>query len=184
MTFVRLAASWSGLAAGGGDRGAGVLFGLDVGEALLKATGVPPGSALAHGLTCIDFETAARRYGKVGGFAHLATLVKRLRASRPGALLLDGGDTWQGSATALWTNAQDMVDAGKLLGVDVMTGHWVFTLLIKGADSPKASGGIYRPQQKSPGGAPPRPPPLTRGLTTVAPAKAPTSARPASVRTA
>jgi sulfur-oxidizing protein SoxB len=63
----------------------------------------------------------------VGGFAHLSTLVKRLKASRPGALLLDGGDTWQGSATALWTNAQDMVDACKLLGVDVMTGHWEFT---------------------------------------------------------
>ena len=45
----------------------------------------------------------SRRYGKVGGFAHLATLVKQLKASRPGALLLDGGDTWQGSATALWT---------------------------------------------------------------------------------
>jgi sulfur-oxidizing protein SoxB len=63
----------------------------------------------------------------VGGFAHLATLVKRMKASRPGALLLDGGDTWQGSATSLWTNAQDMVDACKLLGVDVMTGHWEFT---------------------------------------------------------
>jgi sulfur-oxidizing protein SoxB len=63
----------------------------------------------------------------VGGFAHLATLVKRLKASRPGALLLDGGDTWQGSATSLWTNAQDMVDACKLLTVDVMTGHWEFT---------------------------------------------------------
>ena len=98
-----------------------------VGEALLKRAGVRPGSALAHGVSAIDFERAARRYGKVGGFAHLATLVKQLRASRPGALLLDGGDTWQGSATALWTHAQDMVDAGKLLGVDVMTGHWEFT---------------------------------------------------------
>jgi S-sulfosulfanyl-L-cysteine sulfohydrolase len=99
-----------------------------VGEHLLKAAGIPPGSAQAHALTYLDFEEAARRYGKVGGFAHLATLVKRLKASRPGALLLDGGDTWQGSATALWTNGQDMVDAAKLLGVDVMTGHWEFTL--------------------------------------------------------
>ena len=98
-----------------------------VGESLLKAAGLRPGTALAHGYTYLDFEKAARRYGKVGGFAHLATLVKRLKASRPGALLLDGGDTWQGSATALWTNAQDMVDACKLLGVDVMTGHWEFT---------------------------------------------------------
>ena len=99
-----------------------------VGEQLLKAAKVKPGTAEAHALTYLDFEQAARRYGKVGGFAHLATLVKRLRASRPGALLLDGGDTWQGSGTSLWTKGQDMVDACKLLGVDVMTGHWEFTL--------------------------------------------------------
>ena len=99
-----------------------------VGEQLLRTAGVRPGSAEAHALTYLDFERAARRYGKVGGFAHLATLVKRMKASRPGAVLLDGGDTWQGSATALWTNGQDMVDACKLLGVDVMTGHWEFTL--------------------------------------------------------
>ena len=98
-----------------------------VGEHLLKTAGIRPGSALAYGMSYLNFETAARRFGKVGGFAHLATLVKRLKASRPGALLLDGGDTWQGSATSLWTNAQDMVDACKLLGVDVMTGHWEFT---------------------------------------------------------
>jgi S-sulfosulfanyl-L-cysteine sulfohydrolase len=98
-----------------------------VGQTLLKRAGLRPGSAQAHGFTHIDFETAARRYGKVGGFAHLATLVKQMKVSRPGALLLDGGDTWQGSATSLWTNAQDMVDACKLLGVDVMTGHWEFT---------------------------------------------------------
>ncbi|MEY2734913.1 MAG: Trifunctional nucleotide phosphoesterase protein YfkN precursor [Pseudomonadota bacterium] len=99
-----------------------------VGEHLLKVAGVRPGTELAHALTYLDFEQAAQRYGKVGGFAHLATLVKRMKASRPGALLLDGGDTWQGSGTALWTNGQDMVDACKLLGVDVMTGHWEFTL--------------------------------------------------------
>jgi S-sulfosulfanyl-L-cysteine sulfohydrolase len=98
-----------------------------VGEELLKATGVRPSTDLAHAFSGLDFEKAARRYGRIGGFAHLATLVKQLRASRPGALLLDGGDTWQGSATSLWTNAQDMVEAAKLLGVDVMTGHWEFT---------------------------------------------------------
>jgi S-sulfosulfanyl-L-cysteine sulfohydrolase len=98
-----------------------------VGEHLLKAAGVRPGTAPAHAYTYLDFERASRRYGKVGGFAHLSTLVKMMKASRPGALLLDGGDTWQGSATSLWTNAQDMVDACKLLGVDVMTGHWEFT---------------------------------------------------------
>ncbi|MEO8248657.1 MAG: thiosulfohydrolase SoxB [Burkholderiales bacterium] len=98
-----------------------------VGAHFLKATGIKPQTELAHAFTYLDFEAACRQYGKLGGFAHMATLVKQLKASRPGALLLDGGDTWQGSATALWTNAQDMVDACKLLGVDVMTGHWEFT---------------------------------------------------------
>ena len=64
----------------------------------------------------------------MGGFAQMATLIKQIRASRPGALLLDGGDTWQGSGTALWTQGQDMVDAALALGVDVMTAHWEMTL--------------------------------------------------------
>ncbi len=98
-----------------------------VGEALLKQFNIPSGSALAHAFTHLDFVAAARRYGKVGGYAHLATLVKRLRASRPHALLLDGGDSWQGSATALWTKGADMIGAQKLLGVDLMTAHWEFT---------------------------------------------------------
>ena len=98
-----------------------------VGEHLLGHFGIAAGSIEAHAFTHLDFEAAARRYGKVGGFAHLATLVRQLKASRPGALLLDGGDTWQGSATALWTKGQDMVDAAQLLGVDIMTGHWEFT---------------------------------------------------------
>jgi S-sulfosulfanyl-L-cysteine sulfohydrolase len=99
-----------------------------VGEHLLKQFGLKPGSREAYAFTSLDFEKAARRYGKVGGFAHLATLVKQLKGSRPGALLLDGGDTWQGSATALWTKGQDMVDACLQLGVNVMTAHWEMTL--------------------------------------------------------
>ena len=98
-----------------------------VGEYLLKTFDIPAHTRDAYAFTCLDFSHAAKTYGKTGGFAHLATLVKQLRASRPGALLLDGGDTWQGSATSLWTQGQDMVDASKLLGVDVMTGHWEFT---------------------------------------------------------
>ena len=98
-----------------------------VGEALLRAFGIEPGTLQAHAFTCLDFEAAARTYGKVGGFAHLATLIARMRAARPGALLLDGGDTWQGSAVSLWTRGQDMIDACLLLGVDVMTAHWEFT---------------------------------------------------------
>ncbi len=99
-----------------------------VGEHLLKAFGLKPGTPEAHAFTYLDFVAAARTYGKVGGFAHLATLVKNIRAQRPGALLMDSGDTWQGSATALWTKGQDMVDAQKLLGVNVMAPHWEFTL--------------------------------------------------------
>jgi len=98
-----------------------------VGEGLLKHYGVKPNTAEAHAFTYLNFSQAAKTYGKVGGFAHLATLVKQLKASRPHALLLDGGDTWQGSATSLWTNGQDMVDACKLLGVNMMTPHWEFT---------------------------------------------------------
>ena len=98
-----------------------------VGERFLKFYGVAPGSAEAHAFTCLDYVQAAHQFGKVGGFAHLRTLVKKVREQRPGAFLLDGGDTWQGSGTSLWTNAQDMVDAQKLLGVDVMTPHWEMT---------------------------------------------------------
>jgi sulfur-oxidizing protein SoxB len=98
-----------------------------VGEALLKHFGIAPKTRLAHALTHLDFEHAARRFGKIGGFAHLAALVKHVRAQRPGALLLDGGDSWQGSATALWTRGRDMIEASRLLGVDLMTAHWEFT---------------------------------------------------------
>ncbi|VVE39789.1 5'-nucleotidase [Pandoraea capi] len=106
-----------------------------VGDAFLKAYGLRPGTPDAYAFTYLDFAAAARTYGKVGGFAHLATLVKRMKASRPGALLLDGGDTWQGSGTAMWTKGQDMVDATLALGVDVMTAHWEFTY---GADRVKS----------------------------------------------
>ena len=98
-----------------------------VGKYFLERYNIPYRSQKAYALTCLDFAELAAKYGKTGGFAHMATLIKRLRAERPGSLLLDGGDTWQGSATALWTQAQDMVDAALLLGVDVMTGHWEFT---------------------------------------------------------
>ncbi len=111
--------------------GVGAAFGQAphlVGEHLLKHFKIPNHSSQAHAFTYLNFEKAAKVYGKVGGFAHLATLVKLLKASRPHAVLLDGGDTWQGSATALWTKGQDMIDACKLLGVNMMAPHWEFTL--------------------------------------------------------
>jgi sulfur-oxidizing protein SoxB len=99
-----------------------------VGDHLLKYFGIPPGTSEAYAFSSLNFEQAAQVYGKVGGFSHLATLIKRLKATRANALLLDGGDTWQGSATALWTQGQDMVDACLELGVNVMTAHWEMTL--------------------------------------------------------
>ncbi len=107
-----------------------------VGEALLRRFGIKRGSREAHAFTSLDFVHAARTYGKVGGFAHLATLIASLKADRPGALVLDGGDTWQGSATSLWSEGADMIEATRLLGVDVMTGHWEFTY---GAERVKAA---------------------------------------------
>jgi len=97
------------------------------GEAFLREYCFARGSREAAAFTCVDFEKLARTYGRLGGYAHIATLVKRLRESRPGALLLDGGDCWQGSATSLWTRGQDMIDAQKILGVEITTGHWEFT---------------------------------------------------------
>jgi len=100
-----------------------------VGSAMLKHFGVDENSIEAHAFSYLNFPTAAEQYGKVGGFAHLATLVNRLRAERgqQNTLLMDGGDTWQGSGTAYWTRGKDMVGACNQLGVDVMTGHWEFT---------------------------------------------------------
>jgi sulfur-oxidizing protein SoxB len=102
-----------------------------VGKHLLDHFAIAPGSIEAHAFSYLDFDAATAKYGKVGGFAHLKTLVQRVRDSRgPGnSLLLDGGDTWQGSGTAYWTRGKDMVGACNRLGVDVMTGHWEFTYL-------------------------------------------------------
>lgn len=98
-----------------------------VGNELLEWFGIKPGTPMAHAVTHLDYADAAEKYGRMGGFSHLSTLVKKLRADRPNSLMLDGGDTWHGSAVSLWDDGQDMVDAQKLLGVDIMVGHWEFT---------------------------------------------------------
>ena len=100
-----------------------------VGKHLLNHFGIARGGIEEHAYTYLDFAEAARVYGKVGGFSHLATLVKKMRAEAPlgRSLFIDSGDTWQGSGTAYWTRGRDMVEACNLLGVDVMTGHWEFT---------------------------------------------------------
>ncbi len=98
------------------------------GRALLELYGIPPGSPMAYALSSEDFDALAREYGRMGGLDRVATVIRRIRADRPDALLLDGGDTWQGSYTALETRGQDMVDIMVALGTDAMTSHWEFTL--------------------------------------------------------
>ena len=100
-----------------------------VGHAFLDRFGIKPGSADAYAFTCLDFEKSAAHFGRLGGFAHLKTLIDRLRgeAGPNNSLLLDGGDLWQGSGLANVMHGADMVDAANLLGIDAMTGHWEFT---------------------------------------------------------
>jgi sulfur-oxidizing protein SoxB len=100
-----------------------------VGKAFLEHFGLEPGSRGAYAFTFLDYQNAAQRYGRMGGFANLKTLIDRLRnEAGPGnALLLDGGDLWQGSGRANATQGADMVEAANLLGIDLMTGHWEFT---------------------------------------------------------
>ena len=97
------------------------------GTEFLRAYHLAADTAAAYAYTSLDFPALAARYGRMGGYAHLATLVRRVRAERPGrTLLLDGGDTIQGSAVALWTRGEDMVRVSNELGVDVLTAHWEF----------------------------------------------------------
>lgn len=90
--------------------------------------GIDDGSPSAYALTYNDFAALAREYGRVGGLDRVATVVKAIRAERPDALLLDGGDTWHGSYTCYQTKGQDMVNVMNALQPDAMTFHWEFTL--------------------------------------------------------
>jgi sulfur-oxidizing protein SoxB len=99
-----------------------------VGERLLEAYRVGRGSYHAYALACTDFDVLARTYGRMGGLDRMATLVKAIRAERGDrVLLLDGGDTWQGSFTAMQSQGADMVGLMNALNPDAMTGHWEFT---------------------------------------------------------
>src|SRR6266567_1283359 len=100
-----------------------------VGRAFLDRFAIRPDSADAYAFTSLDFEKSAVRFGKLGGFAHLKTLIERLRsdAGPERSLLLDGGDLWQGTGLANTMQGADMVEAANLLGIEAMTGHWEFT---------------------------------------------------------
>jgi sulfur-oxidizing protein SoxB len=100
-----------------------------VGRALLDRFGIKPESADAYAFTSLDFEKSAARFGKLGGFAHLKTLIDRLRSDvgQGRSLLLDGGDAWQGTGLANSLRGADMIEVANLLGIEAMTGHWEFT---------------------------------------------------------
>ena len=100
-----------------------------VGEAFLKHFNIEPNTPLAYAHTMLDYVTLAREYGKLGGLDRTASLIKQIRADRgeDKVLLLDGGDTWQGSYTSLKTQGSDMLSAMSLLKPDAMVGHWEFT---------------------------------------------------------
>jgi len=100
-----------------------------VGHAFLEHFGIAPGSRAAHAFTFLEYQEAAHRYGPMGGFAHLKSLIDRLRGEvgAGNSLLLDGGDLWQGSGLADVMAGADMVEVGNLLGIEAMTGHWEFT---------------------------------------------------------
>src|SRR5450432_2082470 len=100
-----------------------------VDKAFLNRFGIPPDSADAYAFTSVDFEKSAPRFGRLGGFAHLKTLIDRLRGDvgQGRSLLLDGGDLWQGTGLANAMQGADMVEAANLLGIEAMTGHWEFT---------------------------------------------------------
>lgn len=101
-----------------------------VGKKLLKEMGLEEDSIEAYAYTYLKFEEYAKKYGRMGGFAHLKTLLDGLRTEAGGrekTLTVDGGDLWQGSGTSLWTRGVDMVEASNILGIDVMVGHWEFT---------------------------------------------------------
>ena len=100
-----------------------------VGEAFLKYFDIPAGGSAAHAFTFLDFERAAHKYGPMGGFAHLKTLIDQLRnqAGASRTMLVDGGDLTQGSGVANLSGGQDMIALANILGTDVLTGHWEFT---------------------------------------------------------
>ena len=97
------------------------------GADFLKLFNMKPGTPEAYALTAEDFVSLAKGYGKMGGLDRCATVINAIRAERPKALLLDGGDTWQGSYTAEMTGGQDMVNVMNALKPDAMTAHWEFT---------------------------------------------------------
>ena len=123
-----------------------------VGEEFLKYFGINKNTPLAYAHTMIDYVSLAKQYGKLGGLDRTANIIKQIRGERGDnkVLLLDGGDTWQGSYTSLKTQGADMVSAMNLLKPNAMVGHWEFTFgkdrlneLIEKMDYPFLGGNVF-----------------------------------------
>ncbi|WP_212523425.1 thiosulfohydrolase SoxB [Actibacterium sp. MT2.3-13A] len=133
--------------------GVGAVNGLPphvTGADFLKLFNMTAGTPEAYALTYEDFVSLAKGYGKMGGLDRVATVLNAIRADRPDALLLDGGDTWHGSYTCLKTDGQDMVNIMNALKPDAMTSHWEFTLgsdrvkeIVEGLDFPFLGANIF-----------------------------------------
>ena len=120
------------------------------GQDFLKLYGIEAGSPGAYALTYEDFVALAKGYGRMGGMDRCATVINAIRAERPEALLLDGGDTWHGSLTAERTAGQDVVNVMNALAPDAMTAHWEFTFgvdrvneIVDGLDFPFLGANIF-----------------------------------------
>ncbi|MCL1627994.1 thiosulfohydrolase SoxB [Roseibaca sp. V10] len=98
-----------------------------VGKDFIEMFNLKPGSPEAYALTYEDFVALGKTYGQMGGMDRVATVVKAIKADRPDAILLDGGDTWHGSMTSYLTKGQDVVNVMNKLGVEAMTSHWEWT---------------------------------------------------------
>ena len=130
-----------------------------VGERFLSHFNIDKASPLAYAHTMVDYLDLAKEYGRLGGLDKMATLIKAIRDERGSnnVLLLDGGDTWQGSYTSLMTQGMDMVSAVKLLKPDAMVGHWEFTFgkdrlseLVEKMEYPFLGGNVFDTEWEEP----------------------------------
>ncbi len=140
--------------------GMGAVAGLPphvTGQDFLDLFSMTAGTPEAYALSYKDFSALAKTYGKMGGLDRCATVINSIRAERPDALLLDGGDTWQGSMTSQMTQGQDMVNVMNALKPDAMTFHWEFTLgservreIVEGLAFPGLGQNIYDKEWEEP----------------------------------
>ena len=75
-----------------------------------------------------DYVNKAKIEGKIGGMAHVASMIKKLKAEKPGKnLVFDAGDTWHGGGITFFDKGVAMVKIMNAIGYDAMVpGNWEF----------------------------------------------------------